>query len=83
MLEEGTECMGCGIMVGEGYMEKQLYQVGDYKICGWCYRQLNKQGHLWVQPYGSHHWLYPDGQVIVKRLTFGEKTNWRRKNERG
>jgi len=68
MTREGTECMGCGIVVGEGYIETQLYRVGRCEICGWCYCQLNKRGYLWVQPYNDKLWLYPDGQVVVKKL---------------
>jgi hypothetical protein len=63
---KGTACMGCGIMVGDGYMETQLHQVGNYQICGSCRRQLEKRGRLWVQPYNQYLYLYPDGRVVIK-----------------
>jgi hypothetical protein len=66
---KGSECMGCGIMVEDGYMETRLHQVGDYQICGWCRRQLEKRGRLQVQPYNSHQYLYPDGQVVINKST--------------
>lgn len=66
---KGTECMGCGIMVGDDYMEKQLYHVGDYQICGWCRRQLEKRGRLQTQPYKECRYLYPDGRVVIKKST--------------
>ena len=68
---KGIECTGCGIMVGEGYIETQLYQVGDYKICGWCRHQLARRGRLLAQPYNSHQYLYPDGRVVVEISVFG------------
>jgi len=56
-------CMGCGIMVGDGYMETKLYQVGSYKICGECLQILNRRGKLWVEPYNQCLFLRPDGRV--------------------
>lgn len=66
---KGTACMGCGIMVGDDYMETRLHQVGNYQICGSCWRQLEKRGRLQVQPYQECRYLYPDGQVVIKKST--------------
>ena len=66
---KGTACMGCGIMVGEGYMETRLHQVGDYKLCDSCRRQLEKRGRLQVQPYQECRYLSPDGQMVIKKST--------------
>ena len=66
---KGTACMGCGIMVGDGYMETRLHQVGNYQICGSCRRQLEKRGRLWVQPYNQYLYLCPDGRVVMRKST--------------
>jgi hypothetical protein len=64
--------MGCGIMVGESYMETVLYQVGKYKICGWCWQSLHRRGELRVEPYGQNLFLHSDGLVEKKKALVGE-----------
>lgn len=71
MDDERIECQGCGIMIGRGYMEQQAYEVGDYKICGWCLEQLKARGRLWVQPYNSNLHLCSDGSVVKAKLRVG------------
>ena len=61
--------MGRGIMVWDGYMETQLYQVGNYQICDWCRRRFEKRGRLWVQPYKDYRYLYPNGRVVIQKST--------------
>jgi len=72
-----VSCQGCGIRIGPGYMETFAYQVGDYKICGWCLGQLKKWGRLQVEPYSSNLYLQPDGSV-VKSLWGGAGTQSRK-----
>lgn len=62
------QCQGCGARIGEDYIERQSYQVGDYKICDHCLKDLKHRGRLWVAPYGQHLVLYPDGKVLVERI---------------
>jgi len=62
------ECQGCMISIGEGYTEKQVYPVGNYKICGWCLEQLHRWGRLRVEPYGHYLFLHPDGKVSGGRV---------------
>ena len=68
-----ARCMGCGIMVGNGYEEKKLYRVGDYYICGWCRQQLARHGRLWVEPYHERRYLYADGRVKGRRKIASER----------
>ena len=64
---KGTACMGCGIMVGDGHIEPQLYQVGDYQICGWCRWHLAERGRLGVLPYKDYQYLYSNGRVVMRK----------------
>ena len=63
-------CQGCGIGVGPGYMEGRTYRVGGYQICGWCRRNLQRQGRLQVEPYNQCLFLHPDGEVTVEKSAF-------------
>ncbi len=71
MGDERIECQGCGMMIGRGYMEQQVYKIGGYKICGQCLEQMKTRGRLWVQPYNANLYLHPDGRVVQAKLRMG------------
>ena len=58
-----VKCQGCGIMIGPDLIEEIAYEIGDYKICNYCLKQLLKRGHLQVLPYRSNLHLHPDGSI--------------------
>ena len=61
------KCATCSITIGPGYLEPAAYKVGSYKICGDCQAELQKRGHLLVEPYYLHQYLCPGGRVIRRR----------------
>jgi hypothetical protein len=63
-------CQGCGISVGPGHIESRTYRVGEYQVCGWCRRSLERQGMLLMEPYNLHLFLHPDGEVTVEKSVF-------------
>ena len=64
------KCDGCQIVIGIGHIEAYPYQVGDYEICGWCLRELQRRGRLQVGDRSGKVALYlhPDGKVFKEQI---------------
>lgn len=70
-----AQCQSCGICIGPGFIETLTYQVGKFRICGWCRIKLTERGHVEldgrraVKGEGTVcHWLYPNGSVKPMRV---------------
>lgn len=66
------ECASCGSI---GYLEPVSHPVGDYVLCGACYRWLLEQGHVEIERNNRNTfvWLYPDGHTeTVKYVSLPE-----------
>jgi len=77
------QCDSCGIQIGTDYIEKTAYQVGRYWICGHCYGELIRNGHVELdgrkQVAGKGticDWLYPDGSVKTMRFVLSDEARF-------
>lgn len=72
---KSDRCQSCGICIGLALIESWAYQVGKFRICGWCLGNLTKHGHIeldgrqGIRGKGTVcRWLYPDGSVKPMRV---------------
>jgi len=69
-----NQCKTCRICTGAEFIEKLLYPVGEYKICGWCNNHLRNEGRLEVG-YEKGIWgketalyLHPNGTLEREKV---------------
>ena len=67
------QCSSCGIMVGKWFVEQAGYKVGDYTLCGFCYKKLKQDGKREVQRTEQVIVsVLPDGHTESRQRRLGE-----------
>lgn len=72
---KSEKCHSCAILIGPDFMERVAYAVGKFRICGYCWGELAKHGHIELDGHKPIRglgtvcrWLYPDGSVKPMRI---------------
>ncbi len=70
MKEVSNVCSACGAVIGPNYIEQTLYPVGEFGLCGWCYKKMLERGRIEllerVETRGVTY-LYPDGTTVNEK----------------